>query len=89
MYSLQLFGRIAMKYRFSFLLCALVFILGGTQVSSVFARAPTTAKIAFTSTRDGNSEIYIMNPDGSKQVKGPLTITDLPETTADKEVRVR
>ena len=57
-----------MKYRFSFLLCALVFILGSTPIWTVSARAPTTAKIAFTSTRDGNSEIYIMNPDGSKQV---------------------
>ncbi|MCY4566873.1 MAG: hypothetical protein OXD49_01070 [Candidatus Poribacteria bacterium] len=33
-----------------------------------FAGAPATAKIAFTSNRDGNSEIYIMNPDGSEQV---------------------
>ena len=57
-----------MKCRFCFLLWGLAFILGGTQVCPVFAKAPKTAKIAFTSTRDGNYEIYIMNPDGSKQV---------------------
>lgn len=57
-----------MKYRFGFLLCVLALILGGVQVFPVFAKAPSTSKIAFTSTRDGNSEIYIMNPDGSKQV---------------------
>ena len=56
-----------MQYRFRFLLSVLVFILSGAQVSTVFAKAPSTAKIAFASTRDGNSEIYIMNPDGSKQ----------------------
>lgn len=43
-------------------------MLGGTQVCTVFARAPATAKIAFHSTRDGNLEIYIMNPDGRKQI---------------------
>ena len=36
-------------------------------VSAVFAKTPETAKIVFTSNREGNSEIYIMNPDGSKQ----------------------
>ena len=41
------------------------------NVCSIFAKAPTTPKILFTSTRDGNREVYCMNPDGSKQV--PLT----------------
>ena len=36
--------------------------------SAALAKAPATPKIVFTSTRDGNSEIYIMNPDGSAQV---------------------
>ena len=36
--------------------------------SGALAKAPAAAKIVFTSTRDGNSEIYIMNPDGSEQV---------------------
>ena len=35
--------------------------------SPLFAEAPTTPKILFTSLRDGNSEVYIMNPDGSEQ----------------------
>ena len=39
-----------------------------TNVYSVFAKAPNTPKILFTSTRDGNREVYIMNPDGSEQV---------------------
>ena len=32
------------------------------------SKAPITPKILFTSTRDGNSEVYMMNPDGSEQV---------------------
>ena len=43
-----------------------VLLVLGT-LSAAFAKAPGTAKIAFTSNRDGNSEIYIMNPDGSEQ----------------------
>ena len=38
------------------------------SVCSVFAKAPTTPKILFTSIRDGNREVYSMNPDGSEQV---------------------
>ena len=38
------------------------------KVSPLFAEAPTTPKILFTSARDGNREVYIMNPDGSEQV---------------------
>lgn len=48
-------------YAFSTLV---VFGLSSTMSSA----APETAKIVFTSTRDGNSEIYIMNPDGSEQI---------------------
>ena len=35
---------------------------------SVLAKAPETAKVVFTSRRDGNFEIYSMNPDGSDQI---------------------
>ena len=44
------------------------------DVFPVFAKAPTTAKIVFTSARDGNREVYIMNPNGSEQVR----LTDHP-----------
>ncbi len=37
-------------------------------LSTVLAKAPAAPKIVFTSKRDGNAEIYIMNPDGSEQV---------------------
>ncbi len=49
------------------LFCCISFLLfnGGVTIS---AKAPTTAKVVFTSNRDGNSEIYVMNPDGSQQV---------------------
>ena len=35
---------------------------------SVLAKAPETEKVVFTSRRDGNFEIYSMNPDGSDQI---------------------
>ena len=47
------------------------YALSSLLIFSIFsvalAAAPATAKIVFTSTRGGNSEIYIMNPDGSEQ----------------------
>ena len=47
---------------------SILFVLNGS-VSPLFAQAPTTPKILFTSAAwDGNYEIYIMNPDGSEQV---------------------
>lgn len=36
--------------------------------SPLLAEAPTMPKILFTSFRDGNYEVYIMNPDGSEKV---------------------
>jgi Tol biopolymer transport system component len=41
--------------------------------------SPDGSRIAFTSNRDGNSEIYLMNPDGSNMVR----LTDNP--ASDKE----
>ena len=37
-------------------------------IYAVSAKAPPTPKILFTSARDGNYEIYMMNPDGTEQV---------------------
>ncbi len=45
----------------------LLILMCGT-IGLVFAEAPTTPKILFTSTRDGNYEVYVMNLDGSEQV---------------------
>ena len=53
------------------ILAILVLFVLNVSVSPIFAKAPTTPKILFTSTRDGNYEIYTMNPDGSEQV--PIT----------------
>ena len=51
---------------FSFMAFSITFLCA--NISPLFAGAPTTPKILFTSTRDGNREVYIMNPDGSEQV---------------------
>ena len=55
-----------MRLLLIFCLTLLVLMFGG--VCQVFAEAPTTPKILFTSERDVNYEIYMMNPDGSEQV---------------------
>ena len=54
--------------RFITVFCILSVMLLCAKVSPVFAKAPTTPKILFTSARDGNYEVYIMNPDGSEQI---------------------
>ena len=36
------------------------------SITSTWAQTPKTSKIVFTSTRDGNAEIYTMNVNGSK-----------------------
>ena len=46
----------------------LILLMLNLSVSPIFAKAPTTPKILFTSSRDGNREVYMMNPDGSEQV---------------------
>ena len=45
-----------------------VLFLLNASTSALFAKAPTTPKILFTSARDGNYEVYSMNPDGSEKV---------------------
>ena len=46
---------------------ALSYVTLCLNIYPVLAKAPTTAKVAFGSARDGNREIYIMNPDGTQQ----------------------
>ena len=55
-----------MKLKSIFYIILLTLICG--TVSPLLAKAPTTPKILFTSRRDGNLEVYTMNPDGSEQV---------------------
>src|SRR5687767_4151276 len=50
----------------------LVLIAGAVTVNAAFPGA--NGKIAFSSFRDGNQEIYVMNPDGSGQTR----LTDNP-----------
>lgn len=54
--------------RFVSVFCILSIMLLCANTFPVFAKAPTTAKILFTSARDGNYEVYSMNPDGSEQI---------------------
>ena len=57
-----------MKNTSLFLLCGLIFNLLCISACLAFAQAPGVSKIAFASNRDGNREIYLMNPDGSQQI---------------------
>lgn len=50
-----------------FLLLSLVSL--HVRIRSVLAEIPTTAKITFWATREGNRDIYVMNPDGSEQIR--------------------
>ena len=55
-----------MRLLLIFSLALLVLICG--DVFQVFSEAPATPKILFSSSQDGNWEVYMMNPDGSEQV---------------------
>ena len=47
----------------------LVFLLGGAMSGRIVLASHHKAQIAFTSTRDGNPEIYVMDADGENQVR--------------------
>lgn len=57
-----------MKYNPIFLFCSMLLALVFIDTRTVFAEAPITPKIVFTSWRDNTEEIYTMSPDGSDQV---------------------
>ena len=64
-----------MKMTRFFLFCCVSLTFTFASIYPVFARAPKTEKIAFSSNRRGNWDIYVMNADGSNQVrltKSPL-----------------
>ena len=52
-----------MRLRHIFTLCCLIFGL----LCPVSAKQLNSEKIVFSSNRDGNWEIYMMNPDGTRQ----------------------
>ena len=54
--------------RLLLIFCLTLLVLMCGDMFQVFSEAPTTPKILFTSERDVNYEIYMMNPDGSEQV---------------------
>ena len=56
-----------MKNMYIFIVVCFSLSLVFSPVLQIWAKAPRTAKIAFASNRDGNWEIYLMNPDGSQQ----------------------
>ena len=57
-----------MKHMTPKLFFAIVFVLLCQYLCPPSINAAPTAEIVFTSTRDGNKEIYIMNADGSKEI---------------------
>lgn len=57
-----------MKHTTLKLLFVIVSVVLYQCVCSIFVEAATPGEIVFTSTRDGNEEIYIMNADGSREV---------------------
>ena len=57
-----------MKTIQSLVFVILILFVLNVSASSLFAKTPTTPKILFTSSRDGNREVYMMNLDGSEQM---------------------
>ena len=58
-----------MKHRYFFLSAVVIVGLLSSRVCGVWAEAPATAKIAFSSWRGRNLDLYLMNPDGSEEVR--------------------
>ena len=66
---MHLFRELTMKNMRLTFFFSLSLILVFSNLFSVRAEPPMRAKIVFTATRDGNAEIYMMNTDGSEQVR--------------------
>ena len=58
-----------MKIMRFFVLFSTSLVLTFSNLFNIGAEAPRRAKIVFTSTRNGNAEIYIMNADGSEEIR--------------------
>ena len=54
------------RFLFFFSICSLVALC---WTSHIFSEAPKTPKIAFWADRGGTRDVYLMNPDGTDQVK--------------------
>lgn len=57
-----------MKHAASKLFSAIILVLLCQYLCPIFANAATTAPIVFTSTRDGNKEIYVMDSNGAREI---------------------
>ncbi len=55
--------------KFTRLLSIFSLIFFCSSLCNVLAQAPQTPKIVFSLIDSGNSEIYLMNPDGTEQVR--------------------
>ena len=64
------------QYKCLSILCILSVVMLYTSVCDVWAKAPETAKIVFTSLRNGNREVYMMDANGQNK-------TNLTEHPAD------
>lgn len=58
-----------MREKQLFVLCVLNVVMLCASIGNVFAQAPATAKIVFSSIRNGHWEIYTMNTDGGQPVR--------------------
>ena len=57
-----------MREKRLFILSLLSVVMLCVSVCPILAKAPDTPKIVFASSRDGNRDIYLMNPDGTEWV---------------------
>jgi len=55
------------KHKFVYIALCFVLLFSSTVLLIALAQAPKKAQIAFSSDRDGNYEIYVMDADGQNQ----------------------